>query len=112
MFPWDQGIELYFLCVCSNRGVHGVLKQTATAEASHCVLSLQEVSGLLTAHCVFLVLQEVPGGPLLHHHRAEQPSVAAGGPQLGGGRLRDHQHQPSGQLLPLWPLPAQEVLAS
>lgn len=67
---------------------------------------------LLIVHCspcVFFLSQEVPGGVLLHHHREKQPPHAACGPQLCSGRLCHHQHQPSGQLLPLRPLPAQEV---
>lgn len=57
---------------------------------------------------VFL-FQEVSGGVLLHHHREEQPRHATSGPQLVGGGLRGHQHQPPGQLFPLRPLPAQKV---
>lgn len=64
---------------------------------------------LFTAALVFFLSQEVPGGVLLHHHREEQPPYAACGPQLSSGRLYHHRHQPSGQLLPLRPLPAQEV---
>lgn len=64
---------------------------------------------LFTAVLVFFLSQEVPGGVLLHHHREEQPPHAACGPQLCSGWLCRHQHQPSGQLLSLRPLPAQEV---